>query len=153
MTATALKDFGSVPTSEVRVESGNAQGSTNTSIRRYSVTVRNIGTAITYADSATLGATFTINVDGVYTASYSDLSPAGPYIGISQNSNQLSTSINSITNTHRLAATYTNANLPSSGSATFRAVAGDVIRPHAQSSTMSNGDVLVWFHIAQVSIT
>lgn len=62
----------SVPTSEVAVDSGNGNGSTNTKIRRFSNTRKNAGSDITYADSATLGGSFTINTTGIYTACYND---------------------------------------------------------------------------------
>lgn len=44
----------------------NGQGSTNTEIFRFTNIETNVGGDITYADSATLGASFTINTAGVY---------------------------------------------------------------------------------------
>ena len=58
--------------SMVRLNTTNGYGSTNTRIRRFSVVVTNQGSDITYADSATLGATFTVNTNGVYAISYTD---------------------------------------------------------------------------------
>jgi hypothetical protein len=46
--------------SMVRLNTANGYGSTNTAIRRFTNVVTNQGTDITYADSATLGTTFTI---------------------------------------------------------------------------------------------
>ena len=56
------------PLSYVRLNTANGYGSTNTKIRRFTNIVNNVGTDITYADSATLGNTFTINANGVVTA-------------------------------------------------------------------------------------
>lgn len=50
----------------VWVHTGNGFGSTNTKHRRYTTAKTNVGTAITYADSATNGATFAINEAGLY---------------------------------------------------------------------------------------
>lgn len=51
---------------QVVVRNGNGYGSTNSKRRRYSILVESVGTSITYADSATVGATFTVNDNGVY---------------------------------------------------------------------------------------
>lgn len=53
-------------TQEVIVHTPNGYASTNTKRRRYTTTATSTGTDITYADSSTLGATFTINTPGVY---------------------------------------------------------------------------------------
>jgi hypothetical protein len=76
----------STPNSEVRLNTVNGFGSTNTMIRRFTNTTINTGTDITYADSATLGATFTINTAGVYAISYSDSFAASADMGLSLNS-------------------------------------------------------------------
>ena len=56
----------------VRVFGANGFGSTNTSSRRFSSVDLNLGTDIEYADSATLGSSFTIKSSGIYTMSYSE---------------------------------------------------------------------------------
>lgn len=145
--------------SYIKLNTGNSWGSTNTEIRRFLTTTENTSTAITYADSATLGATFTINEDGLYYMTYSDYNISGSFyfFGISRNSNQLTTNIGSITGTHRLAQTkvsglgtaYTELN-------TVTAVEylkkGDVIRAHSGASSTSSGDTdsRVSFYIAKV---
>ena len=53
--ATARPSVGQSTQNEVRLEVGNGSGSTNTKIRRFTTAVTNTGTAMTYADSATLG--------------------------------------------------------------------------------------------------
>jgi hypothetical protein len=93
-----------IPGNRVRVHTGNGYGSTNTKIRRYTTTFESVGSAITYADSATNGGTFTINTAGVYGFRLVDIfSLTGKYAGISVNSNQLTTNIQSITAAHRRA--------------------------------------------------
>lgn len=59
--------------SMVRVDTAGATtyGSTNTVVRRFSNIRVNQGSDITYADSATLGASFTINTNGVYAINFS----------------------------------------------------------------------------------
>jgi hypothetical protein len=81
----------------VRLHTGNGHGSTNNKIRRFSTVVDNLGSAITYADSATDGASFTINEDGVYHISFSDQSNSTNFHGISLNSTELTTEIHDIT--------------------------------------------------------
>lgn len=97
------------PRSEVRVQAANGHGGTNTKIRRFTNTLLNIGTGITYTDSAANGATFTINEDGVYAISLSDSHSAAADTGISLNSSQLTTSIGGITAADRLAVGSANA--------------------------------------------
>jgi hypothetical protein len=58
--------------SMVRLNTANGYGSTNTKIRRFTNVITNQGSDITYADSATLGASFTINANGVYAISFTD---------------------------------------------------------------------------------
>ena len=84
------------PQSMVRLNTANGYGSTNTKIRRFTNTVTNQGSDITYADSATLGATFTVNASGVYAVSYSDNFSAAADFGLSLNGTALTTSIISI---------------------------------------------------------
>lgn len=73
----------------VRLTGGNGAGSTKTRIRRFTTTAINTGTAITYADSATDGASFTINEAHWYGINYQDKSSANVatnyYLGLSLN--------------------------------------------------------------------
>lgn len=119
-------------TSYVKVSADNGNGSTNTAIRRFSTTEVNTGTAITYADSATDGATFTINETGVYHIAYTaDWNAANQTTGISVNSNQLTTDITGITNTHRL-AWESSPSVNGGASATWIGplVKDDIVRAH-----------------------
>jgi hypothetical protein len=137
---------------EVYVTTGNGYGSTNNKIERFSVTQRNVGTAITFADSASLGSSFTINEAGIYAMEYSSYSNAtDSTIGISVNSTQLSTGIKSITAANRICIAGTNAS--QSGqifvSTTALLAATNVVRPHVNNAG-SNADVATWFKIRKI---
>lgn len=122
--------------SMVRLNTANGYGSTNTAIRRFLTTVTNQGTDITYADSATLGGTFTINTNGVYAISYSDNFSVSSTMGISLNSSQLTTSILTITVADILNMTQNSAaNLISAVSWNGYLKAGDVVRAHDAATT------------------
>lgn len=139
-------------TSAVLLNTANGYGSSSTAIRRFTNTVTNVGTDITYADSATLGATFTINTTGLYAISYNDQFTAAGYLGVSVNSNQLTTGIEAITVSHIIAATTGPlANYPSCASATVKLTAGDVVRAHT-SAGLATGTTtkLCQFSIARV---
>jgi hypothetical protein len=119
------------PLSYVRLNTANGYGSTNTKIRRFTNIVDNVGTDITYADSATLGGTFTINTNGVYSVSYNDNLSGANNLGLSINSTQLTTVIESISAETRLAtSTSPGANFTFSTSAIFYAAATSIIRAH-----------------------
>jgi len=60
--------------SYVRVATGNGFGSSATTVRRFASVTSNVGTDILYADSATAGASFTVQSAGVYNISYTDQS-------------------------------------------------------------------------------
>ena len=137
----------------VVVHTGNGHGSTNTKILRYTTAMTNVGTAITYADSATLGATFTINETGIYEI-YTQGTALGSSqtIGISLNSAALTTGVNSIPVATRLGAV---ANGSTAASATLgvsrvaRLVAGDVIRSHTDGAAVGAND-LTFFSIRKI---
>lgn len=137
--------------SMVRLNTANGYGSTNTAIRRFTNTVTNQGSDITYADSATNGASFTINTNGVYAVSYTDQFSAASTLGISLNSNQLTTAIESITASNRMCSGYIPAaNTMETVTVTAYLSAGDVVRAHAGAST-GNNSALAQFTIARVA--
>ena len=116
---------------EIIVNTGGGFGSTNTRIRRFTTIESSVGTDITYADSATLGASFTINTTAIYAISYTERFNSANYFGISVNSTELSTTINTITGTDRVALQYMDSgNGAMSVSVTVRLAAGDVVRAH-----------------------
>jgi hypothetical protein len=130
-----------VPPPTVRLNTANGYGSTNIAIRRFANIVTNTGSDITYADSATLGATFTINTAGVYAISYTDSFSTTGGMAISLNSAQLTTAPTSITVATRLALAVTSANdLPSTIAVTLPLAANDVIRAHGITSSGASTD-------------
>jgi len=88
--------------SMVRLNTANGLGSTNTTVRRFTNVVTNQGSDITYADSATLGASFTINTAGVYSINYSDAGASGTAIGITLNCTQNSATCENLTDPSQL---------------------------------------------------
>ena len=134
----------------VTVHTGNGHGSTNTRIRRFTTTLVSTGTAITYADSATLGATFTINEAGLYEVYYADISSAGATsIGVTLNSAELTTNVQSTAIASRVAVGLSGPSATEPGTPltrTVRLAAADVIRAHTNSNP--NGTTsLVYFSI------
>ena len=122
-------------TSMVRLNTANGFGSTNTCIRRFTNVVTNQGVDITYADSATLGATFTINTNGVYAISYNDAINGTFVMGISLNSSQLSTSVASITVSDILSGVASPlVNLCGHAAWVGYLHAGSVVRPHTDGT-------------------
>jgi len=118
--------------SVVHLHTTNGYGSTNNKIRRWSTVISNTGSDITYVDSASLGGTFTINTNGIYSMSYSDHFSVANEYGFSRNSNQLTTGISSITVAHALFWDSTPASNTTQGiSITLSLSSGDVIRAHA----------------------
>ena len=124
------------PSSMVRLNTGNGLGSTNTCVRRFTNVVTNQGTDITYADSATLGASFTINTTGIYAMSYSDHGTGNTGQGITLNCTQNSTSFEQISDaTQCLSGNVTPAgNINSTAAWTGQLPAGSVIRPSLGSN-------------------
>jgi hypothetical protein len=140
----------------IKVQGGNGHGSTNTTIRRLVGTdpdYNNPGTAITYVDSATDGASFTINEDGIYSVSYSDgANTSGTEMGVSVNSSQLSTNISAISDNHRVFGQISEdaSGGYSNGAATRFFSAGDVIRPHTNNAPDRTSSGQVHFTLTQV---
>jgi len=150
------KTFTNFPTitnlSYIFLNTANGYGSTNTKIRRFTNVVNNVGSDITYADSATLGATFTINTNGIYSASFNDMFNTTGNFGLSINSSQLTTDIQNIAVANILTVGITPfANQPAVASATFYAAAGTVIRAHTQGNTTGSQPNLCQFTMARVA--
>lgn len=132
--------------SMVRVLTPSGNGSTNTAIRRFTTVSVNQGADITYADSATLGASFTINTNGVYAISLTDCGNAAAYLGISKNSSQLTTAPQSISAADLLALINVGANTPGNASWSGYLPAGTIIRPHLNAvavGSVTNGGMTV----------
>lgn len=123
----------------VRVGTSNGAGSTNINIRRFTTTIDSAGSDITYADSATLGGTFTINTTGVYSISYTDSFSAAAGMAITRNASTLNASYVGLPATQQLIETATPfANFRNNCSVTVPLTAGDVIRAHLDANN-ANG--------------
>lgn len=117
--------------SQIRLNTFSGFGSTNTAIRRLINVTSTTGSDITYADSATLGTSLTINASGVYSISFVDQLNITAQIGLSLNSSTLTTGIASITVSERLVMTDTiGNNYVGSVSYTGYFTSGSIIRPH-----------------------
>ena len=137
--------------SMIRLNTANGYGSTSTMIRRFSNVVTNQGSDISYADSATLGASFTINTSGVYAISHSFASSAACDVGISLNSTELTTSIASLTTADILAVQTAAADYSAHCATTVFLPAGSVIRPHGDATATTAGSRKALFTIVKVS--
>jgi hypothetical protein len=122
--------------SAIQLNTANGYGSTGTKIRRFSNTFNNIGTAITYVDSATNGASFTINEDGLYSITYTDIADSGGgTFGISKNASSLSVNITSLTAPEMLANQLVPVGTIANCAWSNYLLKGDVIRPHSEGMT------------------
>lgn len=138
----AIVPFSKFPRNEIIVRDGNGHGSTNTKIRRFSTTLRNFGTAITYADSAANGASFTINEAGVYSMHYQDRKNGvgDTLIGITLNTDEGTTAIQSVTGTEVLTSTSVQTGgVGLNTSITAYLNEGDVVTPHTNEQPDSTG--------------
>lgn len=124
--------------SMVRLNTTNGYGSTNTKIRRFTNVVTNQGSDITYADSAALGASFTINANGVYAITYVDVFSSAADCGLSLNTTTPTTSISAISATESLSeSTGASANFAVQCGWTGYLPQGSIVRPH--TSGVSTG--------------
>lgn len=137
----------------VRVHTGLGEGSVNTRIRRFSTIGDSAGTAITYADSTTLGASFTINENGLYTIAYSELNTSTLQFGVSRNSAELTTDITLIDVDDRLGMTTIGTpSATTSMSFTVPLVKGDVLRPHVRGTSFGDGNSHVQLTVTKQAI-
>lgn len=139
--------------SAVHVDSGNGWGSTNTMIRRFTNLQERVGTDIDYADSATLGGSFTINTNGIYSVEYSDHASGGTWFGISLNSSALTTSIETLTYAQgkRAVGMADSATVGGFSSVTLKLSAGDVIRAHTNGSALTAANNNTIFRITRIA--
>jgi hypothetical protein len=123
----------------VRVGTSNGAGSTNINIRRFTTVIDSAGSDITYADSATLGGTFTINTTGVYSISYTDSFSAAAGMAITRNASTLNASYTGLVAAQQLIETATPfANFRNNCSVTVPLTSGDIIRAHLDANN-ANG--------------
>jgi hypothetical protein len=141
-------------THQVLLRTGNGVGSSGNKIRRFTTTVINTGTAITYADSSSDGASFTINEDGIYAIVYADTTnSAGGFFGVTVNQPTLTTAIYSVPAANAIGWT----SIISTGSSTYqsfatvyRFAATDVVRP-CIGNTMDGTDSSIRFYITKIA--
>lgn len=112
----------------VWAHTGNGFGATNTKHRRYTTVKTNVGTAVTYADSAANGATFTANEDGLYSMTVCDRNATASrdcYFGIAVNSVAGTTNIQGDAN--QLIYSYLLSNNITPLTIAHKLVVGDVV--------------------------
>jgi hypothetical protein len=80
----------------IRVSAVNGYGSTATKIRRFSNILSSIGSDVLYQDSATAGASFTIQTAGIYSISYVDSFSGASQLGITLNQASLTTNVSDL---------------------------------------------------------
>jgi hypothetical protein len=137
----------------LRLSGGNGHGSTNNKIRRFVTEITSAANhlSMTYADSSTNGGSITIVQDGIYQINYMDTGSTTINVGISVNSSQLTTSIDSITNADRVVLfTTAGGGLRSGGSGIIKLSAGDVVRAHTDGTANGTTDPNINFSMAQV---
>lgn len=143
--------YASVGSHMITARQGNGYGSTNTKRRKYSLIESSIGTAATYVNSATLGFQITIVDAGMYEFIRRDYRAAGSaYFGISKNSAQLTTDIDSITQTDIVCA----AGSGTQGNEVTRTILcapGDVIGPHDMGTMDSTSGFTSMFSCRKVN--
>lgn len=127
-------------TQTYRANNANGYGSSSTNIRQINTVIENLGSGLfTAANSATLGFTVTVIKDCTIALTYTDNFSGGSNLGLSLNSAQLSTGIQTITAADRLWQERTSsANFDGSSCVVKDFLAGDVIRPHTSAVAAGN---------------
>lgn len=108
----------------------------------------------TIVNNATNGLKITINTAGVYALTFVGTAEVGSgnpqNVGISLNSSQLTTNIESITAVDRLVVSASPVNLFMSASITLPLSVNDVVRPHTNAYPMTCIPALAAFSIAKI---
>jgi hypothetical protein len=135
------------PQSCIRLNTANGYGSTNTVVRRFTNVVLNQGTDITYADSATLGASFTINTSGVYSITWGDVFSAGTGMAVTIN-DTVAGNVGSMA----FCGSSPSANSPAQVAGSIYLVVGSIIRCTVSAATSTGTPVaFTQFTITRVS--
>jgi hypothetical protein len=130
----------------VRLNTANGYGSVNTACRRWTNVVANVGTDITYADSATNGATFTINTSGVYGVSYTEAIDVSSDFAVTINSTAGTVLPTTFTEYLCIASCFAASRACAAG--TYYLTAGDVIRTQAVSASTSSSQFFTIVRVA-----
>ena len=129
-------------------------GGASNKILRWSTQVTSVGAAIVYAADSTNGDTFTITENGIYdiTLTASRVAGTGNY-GVSVNSAQLTTGVDTITNsTRRAYFASPAANQPGSGHWVGYLAAGTILRAHTDGNAVTTGsDAAASIQISKVN--
>ena len=136
-------------TSTATASQSTGYGTAGTRIRRFAAGSV-IGSDITYADSAADGASFTINVPGVYAINYTDAEISG--FGISQNATGASASTSAgLLNVGQILAVVQTRNPAeiATASTVRQLAAGTVIKPHSFGGA-SAGNTAASFSIRRI---
>lgn len=140
--------------SRVKVRKFSATlGSTNTRILQYGTVEENVGSGITAATSAANGASFTITKAGLYFVCIAvAMNAINTPFGISKNSAQLTTNIDSITNANRVISTTgaTETGIVEQVSGILQLAVGDVLRPHVSGTVGGSNSDSEFFLIASL---
>ena len=133
----------------VSVHTGNDYGSAKTKFRRFTTIDENVGSSITYADSASNGASFTINATGIYSLYYQD--SGQDMHAITRNYSAGTSNPNvAVGPSDILAISNTTGSSIKSVSRVAKLIAGDVINAHTSGiSTDTSNDV--YFSIRRLS--
>lgn len=116
---------------EIVFRTSNNWGAVDTYIRAYTTLVTNTGVSYSYSTTANNGTVITINATGLYVLALTEHS-SGYRVGFSKNSNQLTSAINTITQSHILITGGAD-----SVAVAAKLTAGDLIRAHASSVAAS----------------
>lgn len=111
----------------VIVTTGNGHGAVSARTRRFTTTLKNVGTDITYADDANAGGSFTINATGLYAIYYQDQGTNANKRGVTLNDNT-NGDVDGTTAANLLGWIDGDATKTRSMSLTTKLTAGDVIR-------------------------
>jgi hypothetical protein len=138
--------------SEIMLITGDGYGSTNTVIRNYATESFNKGTSFTSTLSGTLGASITVNESGLYFISRKEYRSGGlANIGVSRNSTELTTLIESADASKTLLLGYSAAaGLSGTISTTRYLNKGDVLRAHDNGNADSAGTGQAFLYIAKM---
>lgn len=138
--------------SEVQVTGIAGYGATGTRIFYFVTTDINVGTGVTFSNSSTNGASFTINEQGMYKMEFShDYNAAGAF-GISLDASSLTASIATLANTEKLAVAVTSAaDQHLQVSAEKRLYPGQIVRAHGNAGASGVNSGLSTFRIVKIS--
>jgi len=131
----------SVGQQEVFVHTGNGFGSTATKRRRYSVTVTDVGSDLTLADTAANGTTVTINTTGFYCVHITDrrTSGAAQMLGVANGDGTTALSLAGVTMSQFIAFATVSTN-PGTGSGCKFLTATDVVAAQGDGSATMTSD-------------